>query len=39
MNMPYRTSRDYQLLKSYWMKERDRMFTDFPIDNRISAML
>ena len=29
MNMPYRTSRDYQLLKKIVC------FTDFPIDNRI----
>ena len=36
MNMPYRTSRDYQLLKKLLDEGKEIVcFTDFPIDNRI----
>ena len=36
MNMPYKTSRDYQLLKKLLDEGKEIVcFTDFPIDNRI----
>ena len=36
MNIPYRTSRDYQLLKKLLDEGKEIVcFTDFPIDNRI----